>query len=124
MSVLVVDGASIRIEQRPVVVGLPRSMFVEYFGVVESGAEFVIARPATDWDYNNWLCAMRAPGMPGFVSVEVSKVVRYRDGGTTEVYIEAGRFHFPTPFGPKAIPTFNDAPLTLYESTPIARELM
>jgi hypothetical protein len=97
---------------------------VEYFGKVQSGAEFVIFRPEKDWDYHCWQCVMRAPGMPSFTPVEIKKCSRLRDGGTTKVDIEAGRFFFPTPFKPELNPTFNDAPLTLYKDSKHTRHLM
>lgn len=104
------------IENRPIVTGLPGGTYVEYFGMVKGGANFVIYRPRDGWDYGDFRCAMRAPGMPTFIPIPIIKpVLRYRDGGTTIVEIESGKFVFPTPFEPEKKPTFNDEPLLMYE---------
>jgi hypothetical protein len=108
---------SVRVEMRPVVVGLPPSMYVEYLGETADGLMFVIFRPKEDWSYEDFILLMQAPGET-MRRVAIDKVVRYRDGGTTDIATKAGDFHFPTPFNPKAEPTFCGRPVSFCEREP------
>lgn len=96
----------IRIEVKPVVVGLPGAAYVEYCGSLKDGTEFIIHRPQENWDYSNWTCLLKQVGWSHFVPEPIDQVIRYRDGGTTMVRIAAGEFRFPTPFDPAGVATF------------------
>lgn len=108
------DHARVRIESRPTVVGLPRTMYVEYFGALHDGTEFIIYRPREGWEYKDFRCLLRMQGAPDFVLTEILQTTRYRDGGTTDVLIGLGQFHFPSPFR-REQPTFCGKPLVLEE---------
>ena len=86
--------------------GLPNGMYVEYVGRLPNGVTFAIFRPEIDWDYDSFRCVFGADD--GSVKeITVNQVVRYRDGGTTEVDTKVGNFRFPTPFNPELKPTFD-----------------
>jgi hypothetical protein len=110
--VIVLNTNDVKIEARMTVVGVPKEMYVEYFGVTADGVDFVIMRPEKDWDYNSFVCLMGSP----LASVKIHQVTRYRDGGTTDVKTERGNFHFPSPFE-NQVPTFDGKPLTCHETT-------
>ncbi len=104
-----------RVETRPVVVGVDADQYIEYFGELPTGQTFVIFRPEVDWGYDKFRCFI--DGM----EVAIASVVRYRDGGTTNIVLgrkgmgdDAHTFNFPTPFDPKAVPTFDEQPLKLH----------
>lgn len=115
--ILVVE--SIRIRHKPCVEGIPDGITVEYFGVA-ADSEFIILRPTENWEYTGFVCLMRKVGIgvdPGFHSVPIQKVVRYRDGGTTDVLLKDGRrFHFPLGLakGDDAVPNLDGAAITVY----------
>lgn len=117
-------GTQVRIEDRPTVIGLPSRMFVEYFGVLSSGPEFVIFRPRDNWEYKDFQCLMRAQGMPHFIPVQILKTTRYRDGGTTDIVIEAGTFHFPSPFQAEGKPTFNGEEIMVHNRSQETAQLL
>jgi hypothetical protein len=110
--IVLVEG--VRVVKKPTVVGLPDGVHVEYFGVTHDGRTFVIFRPEEDWGYEDFVCLMGGDEVP-LAPVKVAGVVRYRDGGTTDVKTATGDFHFPTCFSPEKRATFRGEPLTLYE---------
>lgn len=103
-----------RIELLPTVVGLPAHMYVEYFGKLQDGREFIIYRPRAQWEYKDFRCLIERGSV--FVLHEIIKTTRYRDGGTTDIEIAEGTFHFPTPFKPEETNTFNGQALMRYWS--------
>ena len=103
------DASEIRVQHRPIATGIPSGAYVEYFGHLPAGDDFVIFRPKADWDYTDFRCVVSGK------AVEVKKVVRYRDGGTTDIETAIGNFHFPTPFKPEEKPTFNGEVIVVYD---------
>lgn len=106
---------AIRIEERPCVIGLPTHHYVEYFGVMPDGTQFIIHRPRDDWKYTDFQCLLKPEKQGGFLSVRVVKVTRYRDGGTTDIELDHGAFHFPSPFTHDEPDTFDGQPITVFE---------
>lgn len=108
----ILNTALISIEQRPVVVGVPDWITVEYLGQFPGSAQwYVILRPTDDWDYDSFFCL--SGEMDQLRPWKINKVVRYSDGGTTEVSTECGDFYFPTCFKSDATATFNGRPITV-----------
>ncbi len=112
----VIDSSQVVVSQSPVVSGLPSDFFIEYFGKVKaSGRWFVVVRPEKDWDYDDFVVLMNDGMSVGcFKSLKVGNVVRYRDGGTTEIETDAGNFFFPTCFEPQKKATFAGQELDIY----------
>ncbi len=109
---LIVDPSNVRIEMAPRVVGLPPDIYVEYFGVLPSGKDFIIFRPRENWDYDSFVLVVAGK------SEQVKKVVRYRDGGTTDINTSIGAFHFPSPFKRDEQASLDGALIpTIYERT-------
>jgi len=109
------DVSKIKIRDLPSVVGLPSDATLEYYGyipdlfeTVPTNASFIIFRPTENWEYNQFICVMNGE------LLKINKVVRYRDGGTTEVHTDLGTFNFPTPFKPELKPTFNGKEIKEY----------
>jgi hypothetical protein len=89
---------SVRIENRPTVVGLPDTMYVEYFGLLPDGTQYVIYRPREGWEYKDFRCLLKPTTAAEFALHEILDIKRFRDGGTTDIKIQGGDFHFPAPF--------------------------
>ena len=104
----------VRIESKPTVTGLPLGLYVEYFGVLKDGTEFVIYRPAEDWDYKDFRVLLKIPPDALFTLHEIANIRRFRDGGTTEIEIKYGAFYFPSSLYKDKVPSFNGEELTLY----------
>ena len=106
----VIDSREIRVESKPVVTGLPAGMYVEYFGQMpDQQRTFIIIRPRDNWEYSDFVCIIDGRNIP------ISRVTRYRDGGTTDIETDAGKFHFPTPFQKDGKATFNGLNVTKFE---------
>lgn len=103
-----VNADDIAIVMRPCVTGLPTDAYVEYFGRLSDGRDFVIFRPRYDWHYEDFVCVI------GGRYVEINRVARYRDGGTTIINTQLGEFFFPTVLYPEKVATFGGVPLTLH----------
>jgi hypothetical protein len=85
--------------------GLPWGVVVPYIGTLPNGVTFAIFHPEKDWNYSDFRCVFGADD--GTVrEVAVKKVVRYRDGGTTDIETVVGSFHFPSPFNTEDKATF------------------
>jgi len=92
--------------------GLPYGYLVPYTGTLDNGVTFAIFHPEKDWDYTDFRLVVG--DHQGTVrEVTVKKVVRYRDGGTTDIDTAIGSFHFPSVFNKDDKPTFCGNPLTL-----------
>lgn len=82
------------------IVNLPKGHFLEYFAKDEEGTLYVVHRPEKNWDYNQFQMYMGPEG--NVTEVDVKKVVRYRDGGTTHIDFsvanQPGQLYFPTVF--------------------------
>lgn len=83
------------------VTGLLPNEKVSYKGILQSGEVFVIIEPAGN--YSNSRVYFQVPGKRR-KEIKVISVVRYRDGGTTDISTERGDFHFPSPFSSKPFP--------------------
>ncbi len=118
MSHAILDVSKVNIVNRPCVTGLPETIYVEYFGKLQEGQEFIIFRPKDNWDYDSFVCLVRPHGFLNFQQVKITKVVRYRDGGTTTVETELGKFYFPSPFLKETKPSMNGSEITIYERNP------
>ena len=131
MSAFIIATDQLKIENKPVVTGIPPSVFVEYFGEIPEHfgkiaerIEFIILRPVKDWDYNSFLCFVRNGFSEGFKSVHIKNVTRYRDGGTTDIETEIGNFHFPSCFQKDATATFNGCHVNEYDRSLNTKHLL
>ena len=94
--IIILDASQVSIVNKPHVVGLPDELEIAYFGVMGNKAiPFVIAQAKDAEGYEGFICIIDGK------ATTVKKVERYRDGGTTNVFTDAGQFHFPTPFKPE-----------------------
>lgn len=94
--------------------GLPWGYIVPYCGTLANGVTFAIFHPEADWDYSDFRCVVGATD--GSVrEVAVKSVIRYRDGGTTEVETAIGHFHFPSSFNTNDKATFDGQPIQMEE---------
>lgn len=94
--------------------GLPWGVLVPYTGILNNGVPFAIFHPEKDWDYDSFRCVFGASD--GTVKeTTVKKVVRYRDGGTTDIDTAVGSFHFPSPFNKGDVATFCGETIQLEE---------
>lgn len=109
---LVVDA--VKLVTRPQLSGLPDGCYVEYFGEIPGKCHFAIVRPRDEWSYTDFALLM-FDNEGNARSVPVKNVVRYRDGGTTEVETVIGDFNFPTCFKPELKPTFCGEPIVVFE---------
>lgn len=111
MKVVVED---LKLVQALTLKGLPWGVIVPYCGTLPNGVTFAIFHPEKDWNYSDFRCVFGAND--GTVrEVTVKNVVRYRDGGTTDVETAVGSFHFPSVFNPQDKATFDGEPITLEE---------
>lgn len=106
---LIIHPSKVHITSGPSVVGLPSGAFVEYFGILPDGRQFVIGRPESDWGYTDFFCVANGK------SVLIESIQRARDGGTTDIATAIGRFHFPAPLKPEEKPTFNGEPIEVMQ---------
>ncbi len=117
---MIINIAQVKIEQKPVLTGLPKTAYVEYFGKFKGGRHFAIIRPRENWTYDDFVLLLEID--KGFIWCPAKEVVRYRDGGTTEILVteteDTMRFHFPTPFKPELKPTCNGAEIEVYPRLP------
>lgn len=110
----------LRIESRMCVTGRDAGDYVEYFGTVPANAErpvafeYVITRPRENWDYDKFRLFVRPLTHDDFTPRKINRVVRFRDGGTTEIETEIGDFLFPTPFDPDGRARFNGDEIGVY----------
>jgi hypothetical protein len=106
----------------PTIEGLPAEAYVEYFGRVDENTFFLIYLPdADDYQYENFRLVLGTAD--NLQPVKIIETHRLRDGGTTTVETEKGRFFFPSPAydprspweqkgpRPKVSPTFEGKPL-------------
>lgn len=95
--------------------GLPPGYYIEYVGSgLPNGFTFAIFRPKGDWNYDDFRCIFGAKD--GTVQeIRVTLVVRFRDGGTTDITTAAGKFHFPSPFNKDDKATFDEKPIECEE---------
>ena len=116
MNTLVFDSSKIRVVSSPKIVGLPKGFTVEYFGLTSDRCTFIIFRPEQEWDYTDFVCLVNGYRMNShFINVNARKVLRYRDGGTTELDTDIGHFVFPTPLKPELKPTLDGKEVILYD---------
>lgn len=93
--------------------GLPYGVTTPYIGLLPNGHKFAIFHPEVDWDYDSFRCVFSE--FSACREVKVISVVRYRDGGTTDIKTGEGDFHFPSPFNKDDKPTFNGQEILLEE---------
>lgn len=106
---------SIKIEPRPIVLGLDQRMYVEYFGEFADGGQFIIYRPLEGWEYKDFRVLIRQENAAEFVLHEIKSIRRFRDGGTTDIAVDVGAFHFPSPFSTSESATFSGERVSMYE---------
>lgn len=113
MKAIVLDIGKVSISNKPVLNGIPDGIYVEYFGKLPDGEKFIIMRPVEDWDYDSFVCLVGAES--DFRSIEILRVERFRDGGTTKVKTSEGDFYFPSRFKEFEKATFNGLAIEMYE---------
>jgi hypothetical protein len=115
----VLDISKVSIQNRPVVIGVPRSFYVEYYGkVISTGRLFIVVRPRENWEYTDFavLLDVSTDGNGDhFTSLGVTQTTRYRDGGTTDIETKQGNWHFPSPFNRNDKATFDGEELEVYD---------
>ena len=122
---MVIDVSTLGVCYTPTLTGLPDDAEVEYFGVLDNWPQppgmltlvpiqtrFAVIRPKLGWEYKDFVLVISHGGP--FKSVPIKNVVRYRDGGTTEIDTAEGQFVFPTPFHPERKPTFREKEIIVY----------
>lgn len=111
---MVIDSASLAFKEVTTIEGLPEGMYVEYLGrLPQSDKLFCIFRPREEWDYHDFSLVIGTHGS-ALRKIEITSVVRYRDGGTTDIESGIGRFHFPTCFKPEQKPTLNGEEIIVF----------
>lgn len=104
----------LRLRQALSLKGLPWGYIVPYCGTFKNGVTFAIFHPEHEWDYSDFRCVVGATD--GSVrEVTVKSVVRYRDGGTTDIETVIGNFHFPSAFNPEDKATFDGEEILMEE---------
>ncbi len=111
VKVLVED---LRLKEAMTLKGLPWGVVVPYVGRLSNGVTFAIFHPEADWSYDDFRCVFGANDGT-CREVGVRKVVRYRDGGTTDISTVVGDFHFPSAFKPEEKATFCGEPIQVEE---------
>lgn len=106
---------NLTVETTPRLKGVPKGVFVEYFGRLNDARYFAVIRPTKEWDYDDFLFLVWGEDETP-ESIIVHETVRYRDGGTTEMNTSIGVFRFPTPFKKDQHPTHDDEIIEVYES--------
>ena len=114
------DLSGLKVEDHPNLLGVPSGVRVEYFGRVpwpgyeaDNPVPFCVLCPDHDnWHYRDFVLVVGIGGENEIVPI--TEVVRFRDGGTTEITTKQGTFMFPSPFRTELKPTFDGKPITVY----------
>jgi hypothetical protein len=88
------------------ITGLDPNEKVSHKGKLQGGELFVITEPNGDYSKSR---VFFKKARKKIEEVKVISVQKYRDGGTTEIETERGKFYFPTPLKPQQRPSFSEA---------------